>query len=221
MDLGRLPVWPISRRYYCHTGQAPGAVMRLWHIDDPHEEGAMTSFRGTRTAVALACITAALSVAAMFAACGGTSGSSSAPSPAASSTSGAASTPDASPSPRPSPQITHGPLPRGAVVVVRRYWNLLGALRYDAAFALTTGPHMYNAGTEPKVLRSARYVRPATSALPRPGNDATVEFGSWVYIVPTATGSPFGTRSARWQMYSRVVRMSDGSWRLVELGTGE
>jgi hypothetical protein len=104
--------------------------------------------------------------------------------------------------------------------VVHRYWELLSARKYDAALALATGPHIDNASTEPKVLESARYLRPATRALPRPGNDATVEFGSWVYIVPTATGSPFGTEAARWEMFSRVVRMSDGSWRLVELGTG-
>ena len=70
------------------------------------------------------------------------------------------------------------------------------------------------------MLESARYLRPATKALPSPGDDATVEFGSWVLIVPPATGSPFGTKAARWEMFSRVVRMSDGSWRLVELGTG-
>jgi hypothetical protein len=96
----------------------------------------------------------------------------------------------------------------------------MGAHKYDAAFALATGPHMFNANAEPKVLKSARYLRPVDGVFPAPGGDATVEFGSWVHIVPTATGSPFGTKSARWEMFSRVVRMSDGSWRLVEVGTG-
>ncbi len=162
------------------------------------------------TVLASACCAVALLVA-----CGGSSGGTSP------TTSAASSSPAATgPTPAPSPQITSGALPAGAIRVVHRYWDLLSARKYDAALALATGPHIDNASTEPKVLESARYLRPATRALPRPGNDATVEFGSWVYIVPTATGSPFGTEAARWEMFSRVVRMSDGSWRLVELGTG-
>ena len=126
----------------------------------------------------------------------------------------------ASPTPVPTPQITRGRPPAGAVAVVRQYWTLLGEHSYDAAFALTTGPHVGNAGAQPKSIDSARYVRAVGRVFPTPGEDATVEFGSWVYIVPTATSSPFGTESRRWLMFSRVVRMSDGSWRLVELGTG-
>jgi len=142
------------------------------------------------------------------------------------------SSPDASPSatsspsaiagpmPAPTPQITSGRPPAGAVAVVRQYWTLLGQHSYDAAFALTTGPHMVNASTQPKEVESARYVRPAGHVFPTPGDDATVEFGSTVYIVPTAASSPFGTEPRRWLMFSRVVRMSDGGWRLVETGTG-
>lgn len=160
--------------------------------------------------VAVACCAVAL-----LAACGGSAGGTS-PKASAVSSSPAAT----GPTPVPGPQITSGALPAGAVRVVHRYWDLLSARKYDAALALATGPHIDNASTEPKVLESARYLRPATKALPSPGDDATVEFGSWVYIVPTATGSPFGTKAARWELFSRVVRMSDGSWRLVELGTG-
>ena len=152
---------------------------------------------------------------ALLAACGGSAGGTS-PTAAAVSSSPAVT----GPIPVPSPQITSGALPAGAITVVHRYWDFLSARRYDAALALAIGPHIGNAGTEPKVLESARYLRPATKALPSPGDDATVEFGSWVLIVPPATGSPFGTKAARWEMFSRVVRMSDGSWRLVELGTG-
>jgi hypothetical protein len=152
----------------------------------------------------------------LVAACGGSAGGTSPQASAVSSSPAAMG-----PTPVPSPRITSGALPAGAVRVVHRYWDLMGAHEYDAAFALTTGPHMYNAAAGPKEFESVRYLRAATSALPRPGNDATVEFGSWVYIVPTATSSPFGTTAARWEMFSRVVRMSDGSWRLVEVGTGE
>jgi len=161
-------------------------------------------------------LASACCVVALFVACGGSAGGTS---PTASTVS---SSPAATaPTPAPSPQITSGALPVGAVAVVHRYWDLMGAHEYDAAFALATGPRMYNAKTEPKAFESVRYLRPATRALPRPGSDATVSFGSWVYIVPTVTSSPFGTTAARWEIFSRVVRMSDGSWRLVEVGTGE
>lgn len=161
-------------------------------------------------------IVVASCAAALLAACGGSAGGTS-PKSSAVSRSPAATAPTAVPS----PQITSGALPAGAVAVVRRYWTLMGAHEYDAAFALTTGPHMYNATAGPREFESLRYLRLATSALPRPGKYATVSFGSWVYIVPTATSSPFGTTAARWEMFSSVVRMSDGSWRLVEVGTGE
>lgn len=124
------------------------------------------------------------------------------------------------PTPVPTPQITSGPPPVGAVAVTRRYWTLLGAGQDDAAYALTVGDHIADPASEPKVIESARYLRPLSPVEPSPGADATVEFASWVLIRPTASGSPFGTTTARWEMWSRVVRMSDGSWRLVELGTG-
>lgn len=120
----------------------------------------------------------------------------------------------------PTPQITSGRPPTGAVAVVRQYWTLLSEGEYDAAFALTTGSHIGNAGTQPNSIDAARYLRPTGTVFPSPGDDATVEFGSWVRIVPAAEGSPFGTATRRWLMFSRVVRMSDASWRLVELGTG-
>jgi hypothetical protein len=160
----------------------------------------------------LACACCAV---ALLAACGSSSGG---PSPAASTASPSPS--HVGPSPVPSPQITSGTPPAGAIAVVRRYWDLLGTQQYDAAFALTTGPHIANAIAGPKEFESARFLRPVRKVFATPGDDATVEFGSWVHIVPPATGSPFGTAAARWEMFSRVVRMSDGSWRLVEVGTG-
>lgn len=120
----------------------------------------------------------------------------------------------------PSPQITTGKPPDEAVAVVRRYWTLVGTHSYDAAFSLTTGSHIDKGSLRTTGVDAARYVRPNGEVIPSPGADATVDFGSQVLIVPIATGSPFGTKPRRWQMFSRVVRMSDGSWRLVELGTG-
>jgi len=151
----------------------------------------------------------------LIAACGGSSGS---PSNTASAVSPSATM--ASPTARPSPQVTSGLPPAGAVAVVRQYWTLLGEQSYGAAHALTTGHHIGTASIQSTGIDSARYLRPAGKVFPTPGDDATVEFGSRVRIVPTATGSPFGTTPRRWLMFSRVVRMSDDSWRLVELGTG-
>jgi hypothetical protein len=148
------------------------------------------------------------------AACGGSSGS---PDASPSATSSPSSI--AGPTPVPTPQITSGRPPAGAVTVVRQYWTLLSAREYDAAFALTTGSHLVNAGTQPKEFESARYLRPNRRVLPKPTNEATVVFGSWVYIVPSAN-SPFGTDPRRWLMFAWVVHMSDGSWRLVSVGTG-
>jgi len=162
----------------------------------------------------IAALAFACCAAAPLAACGGSSGG---PSPGVTAASPSPS--QVGPTPAPSPQITSGAPPAGAVALVRRYWTLLDERSYDAAFALTTGPHIGNAGSQPKTIKSVRYIRPAQKVFPTPGQDATVEFGSWVYIVPSAA-SPFGTNPARWLMYSRVARMSDGSWRLVELGTG-
>jgi hypothetical protein len=159
----------------------------------------------------LAALASACVMAALLAACGGSSsgpaGGSAAPSPAG-------------PTPQPSPQITAGTPPGAAVAVVRRYWTLLSGHDFDAAFALTTGPHVAKGSLRTTGVDSARYLRPVGDVFPSPGDDATIDFGSQVLIVPTATGSPFGTEPRRWLMFSRVVRMSDGSWRLVELGTG-
>jgi hypothetical protein len=163
---------------------------------------------GVRVSAALASVCCA---AALLAACGGSSAAPSA---------GPSSLSPAGPVPLPSPQITEGTPPDGAVAVVRRYWTLLGAHDFDAAFALTTGPHVTKGDLRTTGVESARYVRPVGKVIPSPGDDATVDFGSQVLIVPPATGSPFGTTPRRWLMFSRVVRMSDGSWRLVELGTG-
>jgi len=149
--------------------------------------------------------------AALLAACGG---------PSSGPSGGPASPSPAGPTAVPSPQITTGRPPAGAVAVVRRYWTMLSAHHFDAAFALTTGPHLDKSSLRTTGVDSARYVHPVGNVLSSPGGDATVDFGSQVLIVPTATGSPFGTKPRRWLMFSRVVLMSDGSWRLVELGTG-
>ena len=183
----------------------------------PHRVRRLTSAHGAaRASVTRPIVTGLilLAVAGAVAACGGSSGS---PDALPSATSSPSSI--AGPTPVPTPQITSGRPPAGAVAVVRQYWTLLSAREYDAAFAVTTGSHLVNASTQPKELESARYLRPNRRVLPKPSDEATVVFGSWVYIVPSAN-SPFGTDPRRWLMFAWVVRMSDGSWRLVSVGTG-
>ena len=193
----------------------PHRVRRPTSSHGRRARGAARASFTTRIVTGLALFVLAGAAVAGAAACGGSSGS---PDASPSATSSPSSI--AGPTPVPTPQITSGRPPAGAVAVVRQYWTLLSAGEYDAAFALTTGSHLVNAGTQPKEFESARYLRPAGHVFPTPGDDATVSFGSTVYIVPTATSSPFGTEPGRWLMFTRLVRMSDGSWRLVETGTG-
>jgi hypothetical protein len=147
-----------------------------------------------------------------LAACGG---SSAAPSPSASPT---------GPVPRPSPQITGGKPPAAAVAVVRQYWRYYAAQKYEAAHALTVGDHLAASSdwasppAEPEVKR-AHFLGVTGDALAEPGEDATLEFPFDVHIVPGPVSS-FGDAPVDQRMWARLVRMSDGGWRLVELGTG-
>ena len=153
--------------------------------------------------------------AALLAACGGSSGGQ-VPSVTPSAT---GSTPVA----QPLPQVTSRRPPSGAVDVVRDYWAALGEGDYDAAHALTTGDHLAKASVwasppaEPE-FDSATFLRVDGEASAG-GDDATVKFPFLVHLVP-ATPGPFGSQPVDQLLWARVVRMSDGSWRLVELGTG-
>ncbi|MCX6363002.1 MAG: hypothetical protein NTW58_02300 [Actinobacteria bacterium] len=150
----------------------------------------------------------ALAVCAGAAACGGSSGSPGA-SPSA-----------AAPTPVPSPQITAGAPPAGAVHVVRQFWKLVGEDRLSEAQRFLTSPgsgirHWTDSG-----VSGARVVRVvADSVGPSPGRDATIEFAVRVWIDPASVVTPWGPTGTH-TLFERVVRMSDGSWRLVESGTG-
>ena len=106
---------------------------------------------------------------------------------------------------------------------MRRYWRYFGDQRYDQAHALTTGDHLAASSlwssppSEPEV-KAARFLRVIGDLVNDPGEDATLEFPFDVHIVPGAA-SPFGDAPVDQAMWARVVRMSDGTWRLVELGT--
>jgi len=217
MDPGPLPAWPDSHRYYCHTGQPPVAVMRLWRIDEPHEEGAMTRVhRWARTAVLVAGAAAALIGAATFAACGGASGGSGSPTP----TTPAATSPAAGPTPQPSPLITSGPPPAAAVNTVRAFWTLVGQGQLAQARDTLTTPQSEIRQWDGKDIAGARFVRAMPEAVGvAPVSGATVEFAVQVWIKPSPSGAAWGDTGVH-ELFENVARMSDGSWRLVASGTG-
>lgn len=142
------------------------------------------------------------------AACGGSSGSPSA-SPSA-----------APPTAVPSPQITAGAPPAAAVDIVREFWRLIGEGRLsEAQRFLTSSSSGIRKWTDTGV-REARVVSVvADSVSPSPGRDATIEFAVNVWIRPSSAVTPWGATGTH-TLFERVVRMSDGSWRLVETGTG-
>ena len=147
-------------------------------------------------------------VAALLAACGGSSGGPAAPSPAG-------------PTPQPSPQITSGAPPDGAVAVVRRFWTLVGEGHTAEALDLTT-PDSGLRLVDEWGIASARFVGVVPHSVSRgPLPEATIEFAVKVFIDPeqSAAGSQWGD-ARDYQLFEHVVRMSDGSWRLVTSGTG-
>jgi hypothetical protein len=156
----------------------------------------------------IALLVLAGAVVAGTAACGGSSGS-----------------PDASPSaaalvPVPSPQITAGAPPAGAVDVVREFWKTVGEGRLsEAQRSLTSPGSTIRQWTDSGVGR-ARFVGVVAGSVgTRPGRDATLEFAVNVWIEPASAVTPWGPTGTH-MLFERVVRMSDGSWRLVETGTG-
>ena len=151
----------------------------------------------------------------LLAACGGSPGG---PSPSASAISPSPAV--AGPTPLPSPQITAGAPPAGAVDVVREFWKVVGEGRVSEAQRLLTSPgSSIRQWTDSGVSRARVVSVVADSVGLSPGSDATIEFAVNVWIEPASAVSPWGATGTH-MLFERVVRMSDGSWRLVESGTG-
>ena len=147
-------------------------------------------------------------MAALLAACGGSSA-------------GPASPSAAGPTPLPSPQITSGAPPAEAVTVVRRFWTLIGEGRTADALALTT-PDSGVRQVDAWGVAAARFIGLVPHSVSRrPLPAATVEFAVKVFIEPEsgAAGQQWG-EARDYQLFAHVARMSDGSWRLVAIGTG-
>jgi hypothetical protein len=153
-----------------------------------------------------------LCAAALLAACGGSSAGSSA---------GPTSPSPAGPTPLPSPQITSGSAPHEAVTVVRQFWTLIGEGHTAEALLLTT-PHSSQREVDEWGIASARFigvVPQSVSSAPPPA--ATVEFAVTVFIEPEQgpAGQQWGVAQDH-ELFEQVVRLSDGTWKLVSSGTG-
>ena len=159
------------------------------------------------TTIALAAVVAG---AVLLAACGGSSGGSPVSSPAAS----------ALPTPLPSPSITTGAPPAAAVDVVREFWTMVDDGRLaDAKRSLVASgsPILGWTGGDIAAAHFVRVVPRSVGAAPVKG--ATVEFSVIVWIDPGAQSSPWGAAGEH-QLFEHLVRMSDGTWRMWDSGTG-
>ena len=169
-----------------------------------------------------ACVAAALVCAVLLAACGASG--SGAGSPTATAASPGVSSPgvvSAEPTPVPSPQITSGAPPAGAVAVAARYWRSLSENRFGAARALLspTSPMQTGWPGTDAIVRAhlVRAKGPVLWKTLKAGE--TVEFPVEVYVVPSYPVGNWGGPGT-YVEYMGFVRMSDGTWRVMETGSG-
>ncbi len=167
--------------------------------------------RGPRPGALLAAALALVMGAALLAACGGSSGGASFASASAAA---------AAPSPVPSPIITSGPPPAAAVDVVRRFWTDVGHGRMAEAQRSLVAPgspiQEWN-GEDVAAAHFVRLVPHSVGGSPEPG--ATIGFSAVVWIDAGSADSPWGPAGDH-QLFEHVVRMSDGTWRMWDSGTG-
>lgn len=71
-----------------------------------------------------------------------------------------------------------------------------------------------------KDIASAHYVGLVRNSIPSGSfGSATTEFAVTVWVEPSADVSPWGP-AAEHTLFEHVVRMSDGTWRMWDTGTG-
>ena len=69
-------------------------------------------------------------------------------------------------------------------------------------------------------IAAARFVRVVPGSVGGgPVEGATIEFSVIVWIDPGSQPSPWG-EAGEHQLFEHVVRMSDGTWRMWDSGTG-
>lgn len=161
--------------------------------------------------LALTLLAVAVASAALLAACGGSSGGGS---------SAAASATVAAPTPAPAPLVTSGPPPAAAVQTVREFWTLAGDGRLEEVQHSLVAPGSPIQDWTGADIAAARFVRVLPRSVSRaPADGATIEFSVIVWIEPSSQPSPWGEPGEH-QLFEHVVRMSDGSWRMWDSGTG-
>ena len=172
--------------------------------------GARTTTRRIPAAAVAAVLLLTLAGAALLAACGGSSGGASSP----------AATTSAAPTAAPSPLVTSGPPPAAAVETVREFWTLAGDGRLEEAQQSLVAPGSPIQDWTGEDIAAARFVRVVPRSVGRaPADGATLEFSVVVWIEPDSQPSPWGEPGEH-QLFEHVVRMSDGTWRMWDSGTG-
>jgi hypothetical protein len=120
----------------------------------------------------------------------------------------------------PSPLVTSGPPPVAAVQTVRAFWTLAGEGRLDEAQQSLAAPGSPIQDWTGEDVAAARFVRVVPRSVGRaPAEGATIEFAVVVWIEPGSQPSPWGEPGEH-QLFEHVVRMSDGTWRMWDSGTG-
>jgi hypothetical protein len=151
-----------------------------------------------------------LTGAALLAASGGAPGGAATPAAPASP----------APTPVPSPLVTGGPPPATAVETVREFWTLAGDGRLEEAQQSLVAPGSPIQGWTGEDIASARFVRVVPRSVGRaPAEGATIEFAVDVWIEPSLAPNAWG-EAGEHQLFQHVVRMSDGTWRMWDSGTG-
>jgi hypothetical protein len=148
--------------------------------------------------------------AALLAACGSSGDLAAAASPAS-----------PSPTPAPSPQITSGEPPAAAVDAVRTFWTLVGEGKLDEAKATVVAPGSPIEQWTGDDIAAAHFIRVVPDSVGRgPVQAATIEFCADVWIEPSQAGPNVWGDPREHQLFEHVVRMSDGTWRMWDSGTG-
>ena len=123
------------------------------------------------------------------------------------------------PQTRPWPQITSGVAPAGAVSSVRTFWRLVGRRSFAAARALVVpGSPLASADERWGIRRATLLAVHPEQLFAHPESYATLEFPVDVDVVPSSESAwgPAGKHT----LWMVMTRMSDGTWRVYETGSG-
>jgi hypothetical protein len=125
------------------------------------------------------------------------------------------------PTPVPSPQITGGRPPAAAVETVRQFWKVVGEGRLTEAQRSLVAPGSDILEWSGDDIAAARVVRVVPHSVSRsPVENASVEFAVDVWIDPSRAGAGVWGGPGEHRLFESLVRMSDGTWRMYESGTG-